>query len=148
SMFPASDLSEILTNLSALNLQPNTTAAILAAVLAPLLRSSQSVNGDFQGATASMKKILRLGRTRWRSHSSSIFSDQLSRPCSHWLPQIKDWLKVTALRERPSGDELPFHHSSTNYRSLASASAIARAIGWPVWVSKKLKAGLGLTSKQ
>jgi hypothetical protein len=39
-MLPASDLSEILTNLSALNLQPNTTAQILAAVLAPLLRSA------------------------------------------------------------------------------------------------------------
>jgi len=39
-MLPASDLTEILTNLAALNLQPNTTAQILAAVLAPLLRSS------------------------------------------------------------------------------------------------------------
>jgi hypothetical protein len=39
-MLPASDLSEILANLSALNLQPNTAAQILAAVLAPLLRSS------------------------------------------------------------------------------------------------------------
>jgi hypothetical protein len=38
-MLPASDLTGILTNLSALNLQPNTAAAILAAVLAPLLRS-------------------------------------------------------------------------------------------------------------
>jgi len=34
-MLPASDLTEILTNLSALNLQPNTAAQILAAVLAP-----------------------------------------------------------------------------------------------------------------
>jgi hypothetical protein len=39
-MLPASDLSEILTNLSALNLQPTAAAQILAAVLAPLLRSS------------------------------------------------------------------------------------------------------------
>ena len=39
-MLPASDLSEILTNLAALNLQPNTAAQILAAVLAPLLRRS------------------------------------------------------------------------------------------------------------
>jgi lambda repressor-like predicted transcriptional regulator len=38
-MLPAADLSEILTNLSALNLQPNTAAQILAAVLAPLLRA-------------------------------------------------------------------------------------------------------------
>ena len=40
-MLPAADLSEILTNLAALNLQPNTAAQILAAVLAPLLRSSE-----------------------------------------------------------------------------------------------------------
>jgi len=39
-MLPAADLSEILTNLAALNLQPNTAAAVLGAVLAPLLRSS------------------------------------------------------------------------------------------------------------
>jgi len=38
-MLPASDLTEILANLAALNLQPNTAAQILAAVLAPLLRS-------------------------------------------------------------------------------------------------------------
>jgi len=40
-MLPASDITEILTNLAALNLQPNTTAQILAAVLAPLLRSAE-----------------------------------------------------------------------------------------------------------
>jgi hypothetical protein len=39
-MLPASDLTEIIANLSALNLQPNTAAQILAAVLVPLLRSS------------------------------------------------------------------------------------------------------------
>src|SRR5215831_10410482 len=39
-MLPASDIAEILTNLSALNLQPTATAQILAAVLAPLLRST------------------------------------------------------------------------------------------------------------
>ena len=38
-MLPASDLTEILTNLAALNLQPNNAAQILAAVLAPLPRS-------------------------------------------------------------------------------------------------------------
>jgi hypothetical protein len=39
-MLPASDLADILANLGALNLQPNTAAQILAAVLAPLLRSA------------------------------------------------------------------------------------------------------------
>lgn len=39
-MLPASDITEILTNLSALNLQPATAAAVIGAVLAPLLRNS------------------------------------------------------------------------------------------------------------
>jgi DNA-binding CsgD family transcriptional regulator len=39
-MLPAPELTEIIANLGALNLQPNTAAQILAAVLAPLLRSS------------------------------------------------------------------------------------------------------------
>jgi len=48
-MLPASDLSEILANLTALQLEPNTTAQILAAVLAPLLRSSgPDVDPDLQ----------------------------------------------------------------------------------------------------
>ena len=41
-MLPASDLTEILTNLSALNLQPNTAAAVLGAILAPLLRTAET----------------------------------------------------------------------------------------------------------
>jgi hypothetical protein len=39
-MLPASELTETLANLSALDLQPNITAQILAAVLAPLPRSA------------------------------------------------------------------------------------------------------------
>ena len=39
-MLPASDLTEIITNVASLKLEPTTTAAVLGAVLAPLLRSS------------------------------------------------------------------------------------------------------------
>ena len=39
-MLPADVIAEIVANLAALNLQPNTAAQILAAVLAPLLRNS------------------------------------------------------------------------------------------------------------
>jgi hypothetical protein len=39
-MLPASDLTAILANLGALQLEPTTAAQILAAVLAPLLRSA------------------------------------------------------------------------------------------------------------
>jgi hypothetical protein len=39
-MLPASEFTEILTNLAALNLESNTAAQILAAVFAPLLRTS------------------------------------------------------------------------------------------------------------
>ena len=38
-MLPADTLAEIISNLAGLNLQPTTAAQILAAVLAPLLRS-------------------------------------------------------------------------------------------------------------
>jgi hypothetical protein len=40
-MLPASELTEILANLAALNLQPNTAAAVLGA-LAPLLRTAET----------------------------------------------------------------------------------------------------------
>jgi hypothetical protein len=60
-MLPASDLSEILANLSALNLQPNTTAAVLAAVLAPLMKS--------QPATAKLAGPQRPARRKQRSKS-------------------------------------------------------------------------------
>jgi len=47
-MLPAADLSEILTNLSVLNLQPNIAAAVLGAVFAPLLRSSEVPQAGLQ----------------------------------------------------------------------------------------------------
>jgi hypothetical protein len=50
-MLPAADLAEILANLSALNLQPNTTTAVIGAILAPLLRSS------YPGAPVSIPAI-------------------------------------------------------------------------------------------
>src|SRR5215472_12816265 len=40
-MLPASDLTEILANLAALNLQPSTATAVLGA-LAPLLRTTET----------------------------------------------------------------------------------------------------------
>jgi hypothetical protein len=40
-MLPASDLTEIITNLAGLKPEHQTTMAVLGAVLAPLLRSSQ-----------------------------------------------------------------------------------------------------------
>jgi hypothetical protein len=39
-MLPASSLTEIISNLAGLNLEPTTTAAVIGAVLAPLLRSA------------------------------------------------------------------------------------------------------------
>jgi hypothetical protein len=41
-MLPASTIAEITTNLASLNLQSNIAAQILAAVFAPLLRSSEN----------------------------------------------------------------------------------------------------------
>src|SRR5262245_19430466 len=39
-MLPAADLAEIIRSLASLQLTPDTTAAVLGAVLAPLMRSS------------------------------------------------------------------------------------------------------------
>jgi len=41
-MVPASSLSEIIDNVTSLNLEPTTAAAVLGAVLTPLLRDSAS----------------------------------------------------------------------------------------------------------
>src|SRR5262249_21748285 len=45
-MLPAPELAQILSNLSALELQPDTAAQILAAILAPLMRSDASASPD------------------------------------------------------------------------------------------------------
>jgi hypothetical protein len=69
-MLPASDLTEILTNLAALKLQPNTVSQILAAVLAPLMRSSGSPElEDLQGDPKRPHKRVRAGRPRSRGAS-------------------------------------------------------------------------------
>ena len=68
-MLPASDLTEILTNLSALNLQPNTAAQILAAVLVPLLRNSSGPDVDPDLELKVRKK--RAGRLRSSSRRAS-----------------------------------------------------------------------------
>jgi transposase len=65
-MLPASDLSEILANLSALNLQPNTAAQILAAVLAPLLRSSDPDPPEDLPRQRASRPRVRLRRTARR----------------------------------------------------------------------------------
>jgi hypothetical protein len=40
-MLPAADIAEIISSLASLKLEPTTTAAVISAVLAPLLRSSE-----------------------------------------------------------------------------------------------------------
>jgi len=71
-MLPASDLSEILVNLSALNLQPTTAAQVLAAVLAPLLRSSGPEEPDLPRKRA--------GRPRVRPRRAARRKRKKSRP--------------------------------------------------------------------
>src|SRR5262249_37772327 len=55
-MLPASDLTEFLANLAALNLQPSTAAAVLGA-LAPLLRTAETPPAVFRTATLSPTAI-------------------------------------------------------------------------------------------
>jgi len=64
-MLPAEIITEITTNLAGLQLESNITAQILAAVLAPLLRSSGPELGDLQGAPKRPRK--RTGRPRART---------------------------------------------------------------------------------
>jgi len=68
-MLPAADLSEILTNLSALNLQPTTAAQILAAVLAPLLRSADPDPLPRQRAERPRRRPRRTARSKPRGSS-------------------------------------------------------------------------------
>ena len=84
-MLPAADIAEILTNLSALNLQPTATAQILAAVLAPLLRSSGdpgplSAGPDLPRQRAGTPRGRRCGQGEPRSGSNRRPHLQASPP--------------------------------------------------------------------
>jgi len=76
-MLPASDLTEILANLAALNLEPSTTAQILAAVLAPLLRSSGPQQPDLPH-----KRAVCRGRNRGKPRSRKL-QPPSSPPIAH-----------------------------------------------------------------
>jgi hypothetical protein len=71
-MLPAAELTEILANLSALNLQPTTAAQILAAVLAPLLRSDRkSEPSTVKNSDLARKRRAERPRRRPRRAASS-----------------------------------------------------------------------------
>jgi hypothetical protein len=88
-MLPASDLTAILANLSALHLQPNTAAQILAAVLAPLLRSSESesesgVRHPRSGRPRSkLRKAARRKRKKTRPRVAAASTDDDPRGRAH-----------------------------------------------------------------
>jgi len=66
-MLPAETIAEITSNLAALNLQPNTAAQILAAVLAPLLKiSDPAPDPDLDRK----RRRKRAGRPRGRSRAA------------------------------------------------------------------------------
>ena len=74
-MLPASDLAEILTNLSALNLQPNTAAQ--TAVLAPLMwNSAPDLDLEFRKKRAGRPR----GRPRRRTSRRRKYKRRASRP--------------------------------------------------------------------
>src|SRR5262245_28318600 len=80
-MLPASELAEILANLAALNLQPNTAAAVLGA-LAPLLRSAETPPAVLESQPSrrrprSSKRSRRTRRKRkYRRHAPSEARDR------------------------------------------------------------------------
>jgi hypothetical protein len=69
-MLPASDLSAILSNLAALNLQPNTAAAVLGAVLAPLLRTAETPPAGLEPAGSKPSRLQRRGKRGGRGVAS------------------------------------------------------------------------------
>jgi hypothetical protein len=96
-MLPASDLSDILANLAALNLQPNTTAAILAAVLAPLLRSSEPE----RDASASVPWAARSRRPGRRARSKPRSSARQKRKYRRHAPSEARNRALAALQANP-----------------------------------------------
>jgi hypothetical protein len=68
-LLPAFDLAEIISGLAALHLEPTTVAQILAAVFAPLLRSSDPELSQ-----------LRAGRPRSKSRRAPRRKRKTSRP--------------------------------------------------------------------
>jgi len=96
-LLPASDLTEILTNLSALNLQPNAAAQILAAVLAPLLRnSSPDVDPDLELQKKRGRPRGRLRRASGRRRRKTRARRRAARPTDARARAI------AALRDNPN----------------------------------------------
>jgi len=78
-MLPAL-IAEIATNLAALQLEPNTAAQILAAVLAPLLRSSGPELEDLQGAPKHPSKCAGRPRSRRAPRRRRRYKRRAPRP--------------------------------------------------------------------
>jgi Mn-dependent DtxR family transcriptional regulator len=95
-MLPASDLSEILINLAALNLQPNTAAQILAAVLAPLLRRSSERDAP---AIAPEQRLRSPGRRRSKPRRSLLQKRKYRR--RHLGPSEPRARAIEALKAKP-----------------------------------------------
>jgi len=91
-MLPASDLTEILANLAALNLQPNTAAAVLGA-LAPLLRSAETPPAVLES---------RPSRRRPRSSKRSRGTRRKRKYRRHAPSEARD-RAIAALRADPDG---------------------------------------------
>jgi len=101
-VLPADSLTEILTNLSALNLQPKTAAQILAAVLAPLLRNSGAPDLDPDLELKTRK--LRGGRPRGRPRRAVRSKPRGSRPKRKYrrhVPSAARERAIAALRANP-----------------------------------------------
>ena len=80
-MLPAADLAEILTNPAALNLQPTTAAQILAAVFAPLLRSSGDPElGDLRIQKRRYNAPVGRDRERGREEPRAASTSAMLRP--------------------------------------------------------------------
>ena len=109
-MLPASDLAEIIASLTALNLGPDTTAAVLGAVVGPLLRIS--------GAPGSLRDPDPSERPRRRRHKRA------GRPKARGAPRRK--YKRRAPRPSEARERA---RAALEANPGATVSAIAKAAG-------------------
>jgi hypothetical protein len=96
-MLPA--LTEIVTNVVGLQLAPDTTAAVLGAVLAPLLRSGSDADPASEDPTKIRKK--RAGRLRLKSRSAPRRRQKKSKRRAPRPSEARD-RALAALKANPS----------------------------------------------
>jgi len=88
-MLPAADLAEIISSLASLKLEPATTAAVLGAVLAPLIRSAPPQRLVRPRQRAERPRV-RPGRAAQQKHPQQRAAAQQKRKYKRGAPDARD----------------------------------------------------------